>query len=86
MTSTSPGHINSHTGALVAGSILGGLLLAPPDARALVKGNAPPANLRSKATAGGKPKAANVDDALELGRQKVMVNVDASQVLVCELS
>lgn len=78
---TGPSHIprsrrlsihSIRAGALVAaGSILGGLGLAQPEAQALVKGNAPPADLRKKGTAGGKPKAGNVEDARELGRKKV---------------
>lgn len=54
-------------GALAAGIL--GLGLAPPAAQALVKGNAPPSDLR-KAKAGGKPKTANMEDAMDLGRQK----------------
>lgn len=57
-------------GAWVAGGILGSLSLAPPTAQALVKGNAPPPDLR-KAKAGGKPKVGNMEEARELGRQKV---------------
>jgi hypothetical protein len=56
---------------MAAASILG-LGLAPRPAQALVKGNAPPADLR-KGKAGAKPKAANVEDAREMGRQKVGV-------------
>ena len=36
---------------------------------ALVKGNAPPKDMRKKS--GGKPATANMDEAMELGRKKV---------------
>lgn len=56
-------------GALGLGLGLG-LAAAPPMAQALVKGNAPPADLR-RPKSGAKPKTANVEEAMELGRQKV---------------
>jgi len=52
----------------VASAVLLGFF--PRPAQALVKGNAPPTDMR-KAKAGSKPKTANVDEAREMGRQKV---------------
>jgi len=41
----------------------------PSPSLALVKGNAPPKDMRKKS--GGKPATANMDEAIELGRKKV---------------
>lgn len=63
-------------GALAAAGIVGLGLARPPVAQALVKGNAPPPDMR-KAKMGEKPKAANMEDARALGRQKVRAGVRA---------